>query len=77
MEELIEQLRNKYYNSIATIKTAGKAEITVTIAKETDATNFSQELQDHLIENIDKLSIVKINIVDCQGFLIDSFATNQ
>jgi hypothetical protein len=77
MEELIKQLRDKYFKSIADIKTTGKAEITVTIADEINAENFSQELQDHLVETIDELSIVKINIVDCQGTLIDSFATNQ
>jgi hypothetical protein len=77
MEELIEQLRNKYYSTISDIKTTGKAEITLTVADEKNAENFSQELQDHLVEIIDGLTILKINIVDCQGTLIDSFATNQ
>jgi hypothetical protein len=77
MEELIGQLSNKYFDSIADIKATGKAEITIKVAEGTNGENFSQELQNHLIETIDELSIVKINIMDSKGAVIDSFATNQ
>jgi hypothetical protein len=77
MEELIEQLQQTYFNEIANIKAVGKAEICITVADGSNAEHFSQELQDHLVATIDELDIIKINIVDSQGTVRDSFATNQ
>ena len=77
MEELIANLKTKYNSEIADIKSAGAAEISVVLKQATDDTMFVSDLKDHLVQIIDELTIVKINVVDTDGNLIDSFATNQ
>lgn len=77
MEALIKQLKQTYPNKIAQINVAGTAEINITLAADTKAESFSQELQNHLVNTIDELEIIKINIIDSKGDVRDSFATNQ
>jgi hypothetical protein len=77
MEKLIESLKSKYAKAIDSVTIAGKAEINITIKNGVNADTFSQELQDHLIEVVDPLSIFQFNILDHNGEQRDSFATNQ
>jgi len=77
MDTLISKLKSKYHNQIKEIKTVGKAEISIKIRSEVHAPGFSQDLQDHLIEIIDELTILQVDILSEDGKLLDSFATNQ
>jgi hypothetical protein len=77
MEELTQYLLQRCKNDIVEIKPVGKAELEIRLRPSVDSSNFSQNLQDHLVDHIDKFDIVKINIVDSNGVLKDSFATNQ
>lgn len=77
MEELVAKIQDSYYKEIANIQIVGRAEICITIANGSNAEHFSQELQNHLVENIGDLDLLKVNIVDTQGAVVDSFATNQ
>ena len=76
MKELIEKLKRTYNDRIASIDSTGAAEINIRL-NEGAARDFVQTLKDHLIELVDELTIVKINVFDDQGVLIDSFASNQ
>jgi hypothetical protein len=77
MEKLIKQLQQAHSNEIASITPIGKAEINIVLNDGTEAESFSQTLRNHVVEEIDELEIIKINIVDAQGAIKDSFATNQ
>ncbi len=77
MDTLISKLKSKYHDQIKEIKTVDKAEISITIRSEVHAAVFSQDLQDHLVEIIDELTIVQVDILSEDGKLLDSFATNQ
>ncbi len=77
MDTLISKLKSKYQNQIKEINTVDKAEISITIRSGIDASAFSQDLQDHLVEIIDDLTIVQVDILSEDGKVLDSFATNQ
>jgi len=77
MEELINQLTAHYRSVIQNITIAGKAELNITLNSGADAVDFSQNLQDHLVEILDELTIVKINILAVDGKVVDSFSSNQ
>lgn len=77
MDTLISKLKSKYQDQIKEIKTVEKAEISITIKSGIDAPEFSQDLQNHLIEIIDELTIVQIDVLSEDGKILDSFATNQ
>lgn len=77
MENIIAQLQSKYKKQIVKIETIDKAEISIVLADGVNASAFSQELQNHLVEIIDELTILQINIVDAKGDVKDQFATNQ
>ncbi|RZL43550.1 MAG: hypothetical protein EOO93_28325 [Pedobacter sp.] len=77
MEKIITQLQSKYNNEIDRIETIDKSEISIVLNNGVDSAAFSQELQNHLVEIIDELTILQINIVDAKGNVKDRFATNQ
>jgi len=77
METLISRLKSKYQDQIKEIKTVDKAEISITIKSGIDAPTFSQDLQDHLVEIVDELTIVQVNVLAEDGKVLDSFSTNQ
>jgi len=77
MDTLILKLKSKYQDQIKEIKTVDKAEISITIRSGIDALAFSQDLQDHLVEIIDELTIVQVDILSEDGKVLDNFATNQ
>jgi hypothetical protein len=77
MEKLIKYLQETYGNEITSTKAIGKAELQITIGSGVNVGEFSQSLQDHIVEHINDMDIVKIDIVDADGNLKDSFATNQ
>ena len=77
MEKIVTQLQSKYNNEIDRIETIDKSEISIVLNNGVDSAAFSQELQNHLVEIIDELTILQINIVDAKGNVKDRFATNQ
>lgn len=77
MENIIQKITQKYGTEIDYIKKVGTAELSIQLKKEVNATDFAQKLQDNLLTIIDDLSIVKINIVDQNGAIINSFSSNQ
>lgn len=76
MANLTEQLFHHYPSQIAEIIGSAETEITVILKEGVDA-SFSQKIQDHLVEFIDKQTIVKVNVLDSDQHKIDAFATNQ
>jgi len=77
MEKILTQLQSKYNTQINKIETFDNAEISIFLADGVNVSAFSQELQNHLVEIIDELTILQVNIVDAKGDLKDQFATNQ
>lgn len=77
MENIIQKITQQYSAEVAHIKAVGRAEISISLKKEVDPTDFAQNLQDNLLAIIDDLSIVKINIIDANGTLTGSFSSNQ
>lgn len=77
MEKIVTQLQSKYNNEIDRIETIDKSEISIVLNNGVDSAAFSQELQNHLVEIIDELTILQINIVDAKGNVKDRFAANQ
>ena len=77
MEKIVTQLQSKYNTEINKIETIDKSEISIVLNNGVDSAAFSQELQNHLVEIIDELTILQINIVDAKGNVKDRFATNQ
>ena len=77
MEKIVTQLQSKYNNEIDRIETIDKSEISIVLNNGVDSAAFSQELQNHLVELIDELTILQINIVDAKGDVKNRFATNQ
>lgn len=77
MKELIEQLAAKYPLQIAKVSPIAEAELEVCLKEGVNFPAFSQNVQNHLLEMVDELTIVKVNILDHQGNIVDSFATNQ
>ena len=77
MEKIVTQLQSIYNNEIDRIETIGKSEISIVLNNGVDSAAFSQELQNHLVELIDELTILQINIVDAKGDVKNRFATNQ
>lgn len=77
METVMQQLKLRFNHQIEAITTVGKAEMTIELKPEVELALFSQQLQDHLVDLIDGLTLLRINIVDHTGKLCDSFASNQ
>jgi hypothetical protein len=77
MENIIQKINQKYGVEVDQIKKIGQAEIAIYLEQSIDTTAFAQKLQDNLLDIIDDLSIVKINIIDANGIMIDSFSSNQ
>lgn len=77
MEHIISQLREKYSTEIKNIVKVEETVIAIELLDTVQLTDFAQSLKDHLVELIDELTILKVNIVDANGKLLDSFATNQ
>jgi hypothetical protein len=77
MEKLIKYLQESYGNEIIEIKHSAEAELEIRVGQAIIVNDFSQKLQDDLVNHIDKFDIIKINIIDADGNLKDSFATNQ
>ncbi|RZJ70441.1 MAG: hypothetical protein EOO47_23435 [Flavobacterium sp.] len=77
MEKLIATLKKKYDNQISEISQSGIAEINIQLKEGIESASFIQNLQNHFVELVDELTIVKINIIDANGNQIDSFASNQ
>jgi len=76
-EHIISQLRAKYSTEIKNIVRVEETVIAIELAENVQLADFAQSLKDHLVELIDELTILKVNIVDAKGKLLDSFATNQ
>jgi hypothetical protein len=77
MENIIQQINQKYKGEVNHIQKVGKVEISITLNRDVKAADFAQKLQDDLVKIIDELTIVKINIVDADGNLCYSFSSNQ
>ena len=77
MENISQKITEQYRAEIDQIKKVGNAELSVELSKDVNANEFAQKLQDNLLTIIDDLSIVKINIIDANGVMIDSFSSNQ
>ena len=77
MENLIVQLKEKYQASISKIEKVGAAEINIVLNNAVDGEKFARNLKNHLLEVIDDQTIMKFDISNTNGELIDSFATNQ
>ncbi|TKC02609.1 M18 family aminopeptidase [Pedobacter cryotolerans] len=77
MENIIQQINQKYEGEINHIQKVGKVEISITLNRDVKTADFAQKLQDDLVKIIDELTIVKINIVDADGNLCDTFSSNQ
>lgn len=77
MENIIQKINQKYQVEINHIQKVGKVEISITLNRNVKATDFAQQLQNDLVNIIDELNIVKINILDANGNLIDTFSANQ
>jgi len=77
MEQIISQLREKYSTEIKNIAKVEETVIAIELLETVQLADFAQSLKDHLLELIDELTILKVNIVDANGKLLDSFATNQ
>lgn len=77
MENIIQKITQQYGSEVNYIKKIGTAEIAVQLKKDVNTTNFAQKLQDNLVDIIDDLTIVKVNVIDANGNLIESFSSNQ
>lgn len=77
MENIIQKINQKYKDEINHIEKVGKVEISITLNRNVNPTDFAQKLQDDLVKNIDELTIVKINIIDAHGNQINTFSSNQ
>ena len=77
MENIIQQINQKYEGEINHIQKVGKVEISITLNRDVNTADFAQKLQDDLVKIIDELTIVKINIVDANGNLWHTFSSNQ
>ena len=77
MEKIIAQLQSKYSTQIKKIDKIDKTEISIYLNDGVNAAEFSQDLQNHLIEIIDEFTILQVNIVDSKGDVKDQFASNQ
>ena len=75
MENIIQQINQKYKDEVNHIHKVGKVEISITLNRDVKAADFAQKLQDDLVKIIDELTIVKINIVDADGNLCDTFSS--
>ena len=77
MENIIQQINQKYKGEVNHIQKVGKVEISIMLNRNINATDFAQKLQDDLVEIIDELTIVKINIIDAHGNQINTFSSSQ
>lgn len=77
MKEIVQKLNDQYADRIETINQKGATELLISLKEEVDTERFSQDLRDHLVEIIDSQTIIKVNILNSNQELVDSFATNQ